>query len=539
MRKTILSVGLVAAVALTAIPLTACESLASELLDCVSSATAGDVMEFSMSANARAAYMGQAESTSSKVEGVISEKTQEADLYLSANNGQNKTYGITFVRGNAMYSVTKEASVVTKLQYEQLLKDLAEGKELLVYSGSDDSVEIGEISGDLGGLDMNYLTMAKFSQIENKIMKNFMLLGGVEATKTEQGYEITYDLENGISALFDECKPIAKALDKNKDMTVSELLDGPGKKLTDKLLKDVTAEEIVSIWDETPSEFRDEIPEAKAGETLADYLRRLMKTEIDGEVAGEESVEDALEDLGIEKLRSETYESMLADAQEDIKGNVAALIFADMGIAGINQSSVTVKYLFDETKKLTDMNAEVLGSGEIMGITISSSVNMTMKYDSEKTITDISKFYRYNGEKWADQKKGTIFTISVDQIIIDEQGVRNEVYTNHEVTVMAVIKNEKLTVTMKSDTAPWMNNEHTYDLDQSEYYYEIPYGGVSIFLHDTNDNGDYDLLFITVSIYYSRDPEYVQVGDYSRVWQYGDTDISNFQYEKKSVLIGG
>jgi len=526
MKKKLLSVGLALTLALGILPLAACDTLTSQLLDNFIAAESGEAVELRLSMGASASYMGQKQVSSQEITVVASEKTpSNSDLYQRTYNGQEYRYGVTFVRGEKTYTASRTSGLPNQNQFDHLLNDLASGAVTLDVSES-------EPSDDTLG-DLNLPSVAANSDVTGKLLRNFILIGGAEAEETTDGYQIDYELDDAMEAVLDELEPIAKAIDKKPTMTVSECLNGKGKSLFNRLLKDISAEEGMALL-EGEASFSEQLPEVKQNESFADYLRRALQTEINGEVAGDEQVVNALREMGITPTTNQSYQKMVEEAREDISDKIAMALFASMGMgmSKIDDSEIEMVLSFDKDQHFTQLQVIVQGEGFASGgVGLSVTIDLNVVANSKRTLTDVTKFYILGAPHWSDQTVVVDFDAEYEYFDKDNYHCIDRC----SVTLSCTVSGNNLKVAVSSKKIEKLNFECSLDLRQTVSSYTDGDCMVKVIQSDPNERGGYETMCVTLR--YLMYDETVTRPEPFRIYAHQQVTDFKKEYEKVPVTL--
>lgn len=483
MKKTV-AIGLACALALGVMPLAACDPAASEeeqLLNSLIAENGIETGEVNVEVKASASFMGQSTRSSSKQQIIMGE--DGADVYVEAYDGSSYLYRLSFVREEGTYSTRASESNFKSDYCSTMLNRLEQGDLVLEYTEG----EMSDIVGDIG-IDME----AFDSKTGTTLVRNALLLCDGSVEKTENGYSLAYELDDAVEALCEELLPIAKELDKKENLTVSQLLDGKGKSLLNRLLKDITGRELNEMIGAIG------MPDPKDKESAADYLRRALKTEQNGEIPGNETVRDALSEMGLPIDDSEKFEDAVKEFEEDGANEIGALIMTAMGVSGVQETEIKTTFTFDGNKKFTGFSVVMTGKGNYFGADLSASVKLGAMAKASRPLADVTKFYRNGAPFWTDQSgrdaayiQMSVYDKANDHVI----GTSMTAYVDYE------IKGDRLHVVIDDDAAEgfYIKDfyiECTFDLTKQTEQYESKFGTVTMTQSDENEHGGYETLMI-------------------------------------------
>lgn len=481
MKKT-LAIGLACALALGVMPLTACVSSEEEqLLDSLIAESGIETGEVNVEVKATASFMGQSTRSSSKQQIIVDENG--TDVYTETYDGSSYLYRLSFAREEGTYSLRVSEERFRADYFSTLLNQLEQGDRVVEFTEG----EMSDIVGDIG-IDMETFD----SKAGTTLARNALLLCDGSVEKTESGYSLAYELDDAVEALCEELLPIAKEIDKNEKLTVSQLLDGKGKSLFNRLLKDITGRELNEMIGAIG------MPEPKDKESAADYLRRALKTETDGEIPGNETVRDALSDMGFPIDSNEKFEDAVKEFEEDGANGIGALIMTAMGVTGVQEAEIVMTFTFDGNKKFTGFSASMAGEGNYYGADLSASVKLGAMAKASRPLADVTKFYQNGAPHWTDQSgrdaayiKMSVYDEANDHVI----GTSMTAYVDYE------IKGDRLHVVIDDDAAEgfYVKDfyiEYTFDLTKQTEQYESKFGTLIMTQSDENEHGGYETLMI-------------------------------------------
>ncbi len=345
------------------------EALVREMIDAVSGAEIGGLTcSASLDMNITAEEKSSAKVTlegSARLRGGM-----EADLFCAVENGSGEQrttgYHLLFVRGDALYSASKEGTEGNKETFDALKAELKAEDPLVLGREEAETLQSVLNAPALLGIAGNLASVAE----------------GV-VTKTEGGYSLTYDVIAAAEGLLAGAEKLAETAETTAGMTVSALFAQPFvSDLFGKLLGGVTAKELYDLAAPLlPQEIVSLLPEADAKGDAFGYLTGLLRSgdfyasvtggeedwaayktfgEVPLETLAEALSGGTLEDLGLKELLH-GWSGKLGEKLVGLAADLAGI----GGTAKSGEAELTVTFSLDEQKKLLGFSAEGLIAGSL------------------------------------------------------------------------------------------------------------------------------------------------------------------------------